>query len=163
MNYKDSLLEHKLCIIHTSVAEPISSELYQDFFSDSQNDRIRSLPSKSNETSNNSLHVFSKDYIPRQSSQLSSISEEPLSELERPTRQSNTITSSEETYTFDEHERKRTFSTIKKKFNLFSIILFTITILSVILCLTFFRFFSTQSPTIDPLSPSLTVKRDKGM
>jgi hypothetical protein len=77
--------------------------------------------------------------------------------------QSNTVTSFEETHAFDEHERKQTFSTMKKKFNLFSIILFTITILSVILCFTFFRFFSTQPPTINPLLSSLTVKQDKGM
>jgi len=166
MNYIDSFLGHKLCITNTSVAEPISSESDQDLFSDSQNDRIRSLPSKSNQTPKNSLSLspcFSKDHIPRQSSQLSRISERPLSELERLMIQCNPITSAEETYTFDEHERKQSFPTIKKTFNLFSIILFTITILSVILCFTFFRFFSTQSPTIDPLSSSLIVKHDKGM
>ncbi len=60
MNYKDSLLEYKLCIVHTSVAEPISSESYQDLSLDGENDRMRSLPSKSNQTSNNCLHVFLK-------------------------------------------------------------------------------------------------------
>lgn len=96
--------------------------------------------------------------VQRQSSQLSRTSEMPLTELERPMLQSNTTTSS------DEHTRKQSFTIIQKIFNskyhLFSIILLTITIASVIICFTLFHFLLIRTPP-SSIQRSKNIQSDK--
>jgi hypothetical protein len=113
------------------------------------------------------LHVSFTDGTLQQSSQLSSISEEPSFELECPMIPSSTITSSEETDIFEEDEKKQSSSTIQKlsnaKYKLVVIILSTISILSIVLWLALFRFFLVQPPEITRTSSSAIIKPGKSM
>ncbi|CAF4196584.1 unnamed protein product [Rotaria sordida] len=144
----EQLKEYKLHSIKISNTEQILSEssLIDKSVLNIEDDKMRS---------------FSND-VSRQFPPLSSISE-----LEHSMLRSNTNTFSEETYNFNEHERKQSLSIILKVLNqkriLFSIVLIIITTLSIILCFILFQSFSIESSKLDDAISSQNIKQSKGI
>ncbi|CAF1103535.1 unnamed protein product [Rotaria sordida] len=140
----EQLKEYKLHSIKISNTEQILSEssLIDKSVLNIEDDKMRS---------------FSND-VSRQFPPLSSISE-----LEHSMLRSNTNTFSEETYHFNEHERKQSLSIILKVLNqkriLFSIVLIIITTLSIILCFILFQSFFIESSKLDDAISSQNIKQ----
>ncbi len=138
------------------IVEPVSSI---------ESDKMKSCSSKKKHTTFErffpDVFFLLVDDLPSQSLQLTS---NPL-ESEDFKVPSSTITSSDDTGTFDKQEKERLCSTIRKIFHqkhrLFIIILITIATLSIISFLIFFCFFLIQKPNVHHSPSSLTNNSGK--